>query len=149
MLSPPRNSEQVLNIPLFINQAHLETTHPQHGGSLKGGGGALHSVRLNLWSLTKNKQLGHTYDDRGEADTTLLIVLLKSRNEIYLVYSDTICYIWNKRKKAERIFKASAIRSQYFVSLPFDFRWSRPSVQWTKMTPSKDITSTIGWSQRC
>lgn len=53
LLSPPRNSEQVLNIPPFINQAHLETTHPQHRGSLKGGRGALHSVRLNFRSLTK------------------------------------------------------------------------------------------------
>lgn len=53
LLSPPRNSEQVLNIPPFINQAHLETTHPQHRGSLKRGRGALHSVRLNFRSLTK------------------------------------------------------------------------------------------------
>lgn len=39
--------------------------------------------------------------------------------------------------------------SQHLAFLPFDFRWSRPSVQWTKMTQSKDTTSTIGWSQRC
>lgn len=37
MLSPPRNSEQVLNIPPFINQAHLEATHPIYGALLRGG----------------------------------------------------------------------------------------------------------------
>lgn len=37
MLSPPRNSEQVLNIPLFINQAHLEATRPRYGALLRGG----------------------------------------------------------------------------------------------------------------